>query len=782
MRKKISASLAVGVIGAMLALVTGTQTALADSQSINFETTQGYAIGSIDTQNGWAGSGGGAINTSYDQAVDTNTSGDPNLGAQSFRLSNGTTSGSFGDWPFSPSLTDAAGDSDGVGHGNGFVTDDSTLKKHFAVSLDVASATPGTLQPGLQFSVSPDRGDGARMSFLRFKDQADGMHIIFMDYQDTSPYGSVGNPANGCTDPVDGFVTTDLGPFNSSVAHTVKLSMDFVNGPHDDIVQVFVDGNLVHTGTSWEDYYRWCTESQTVTDGVGATRPVDSLIFQARTGGGPCLPSCTGNGYLIDNLSYTADNSPATIAVDDDGMATPTNCDATNPTFATIQAAVNDASAGDIIKVCPGNYPEHVTVGKQLTLDGAQAGNDARTHTAAPDSDVDSIVGASDGAFQVEANNVTIDGFTVQGVTSDLNAGIWTNPSFSSTDGGTQILNNVVQDNVIGIYLNNDGVIPSLVKHNLIQHNNESGPSGGTGIYSDVQLENATIDANKLQDNDNTAINLVQSGGSVVPVVVSNNTILNDGAIALFNSYGIDITHNTSTDANSSAVYIGGGDSDIHLDKNVLVNANGAGVEVANDFAAGPNSGVLVEHGGVRKNDQGVLLGNGGVSDTLQVHRVKIATTNTKGVVNNDAGNSVIDASENWWGRSSGPSDWGIGVGATTSEEVDFFPWALHPNFSAFQTCTINGTPGIDSLTGTPGKDVICGQGGDDTLKGMGGRDLLLGGDGNDLLQGGSANDALIGGNQDDQLVGSQGTDDTGQGRAGSDTCDVTTERQSTCE
>ena len=39
------------VLGALLALVTGTGTALADSQSLNFEPP-GSNLGSIDTQNG----------------------------------------------------------------------------------------------------------------------------------------------------------------------------------------------------------------------------------------------------------------------------------------------------------------------------------------------------------------------------------------------------------------------------------------------------------------------------------------------------------------------------------------------------------------------------------------------------------------------------------------------------------------------------------------------------------------------------------------------------------
>lgn len=38
--------------------------------------------------------------------------------------------------------------------------------------------------------------------------------------------------------------------------------------------------------------------------------------------------------------------------------------------FATIQAAVNAASAASIVSVCPGNYPEQVSIQKNLTLKG----------------------------------------------------------------------------------------------------------------------------------------------------------------------------------------------------------------------------------------------------------------------------------------------------------------------------------------------------------------------------------------------------------------------------
>ena len=58
----------------------------------------------------------------------------------------------------------------------------------------------------------------------------------------------------------------------------------------------------------------------------------------------------------------TATASAATRAVDDDAQATPRNCDATDAASPTVQGAVDASAAGDVIVVCPGTYPEQVTV------------------------------------------------------------------------------------------------------------------------------------------------------------------------------------------------------------------------------------------------------------------------------------------------------------------------------------------------------------------------------------------------------------------------------------
>src|SRR5260221_12269824 len=83
--------------------------------------------------------------------------------------------------------------------------------------------------------------------------------------------------------------------------------------------------------------------------------------------------------------------------------------------YSTIQAAVNAAAAGAVIGVDAGTYPEMVTVGKTLTIRGAQAGVDARSNSRKASTGQSLITGkAGSSSFYIAANDVTIDGFTVQ--------------------------------------------------------------------------------------------------------------------------------------------------------------------------------------------------------------------------------------------------------------------------------------------------------------------------------------------------------------------------------
>lgn len=243
----------------------------ADSATVDFESPT-YSLGNINGQDGWSKTG------SYDVAVVNNTYGYSSFGTQSLRTSDAVTSGSFGDQTFSKSLVNEAGETDALNGG----FSGGVRQPHFEAQFDLAS-TLSTLQSGMHVSVSPDRGDGARMSYLRFEDQADGIHVFFDDVQGTS------NPAN--------FVESDIATISRS-PHAIKFSMNFLDGPSNDVVKIYIDGSLVKTGTSWENYYRFDSESNPAL--VSNSRTVDSLLFRES---GDAHPADAGNGFLIDNLS-----------------------------------------------------------------------------------------------------------------------------------------------------------------------------------------------------------------------------------------------------------------------------------------------------------------------------------------------------------------------------------------------------------------------------------------------------------------------------------------------
>src|SRR5207245_4815390 len=90
-----------------------------------------------------------------------------------------------------------------------------------------------------------------------------------------------------------------------------------------------------------------------------------------------------------------------------------------NTTFATIQAAVNAANSGDTILAYPGVYAESVTVDKSVVLEGAQHGVDAQKgRPGAFESVLDAATDNGQTLFNITANDVTIDGFTIQNPTT----------------------------------------------------------------------------------------------------------------------------------------------------------------------------------------------------------------------------------------------------------------------------------------------------------------------------------------------------------------------------
>lgn len=275
----------IGLFLAFLGFFLFASPALADSYSTNFEPTT-FTVNNINGQDGWIKLG------AYDVSVVSNTYGFPAFGTQSLRLSDAVTSGSFGDQTFAKPLAQPAGESNALDiNGN-----PGSWQRHFETQFDIAS-TSKDVQTGMHVSVSPDRGDGARMSYLRFEDQADGIHVFFDDVTDPSH-------ATGA----ETFNETDIATLDRSTIHTVKISMDFYDGPDNDVVKVYIDGVLKITGTSWEDYYLFDTESNPTLS--PNSRTVSTVLFRES---GTANLADSGNGFLIDNFSELSGPIPPTF-------------------------------------------------------------------------------------------------------------------------------------------------------------------------------------------------------------------------------------------------------------------------------------------------------------------------------------------------------------------------------------------------------------------------------------------------------------------------------------
>jgi hypothetical protein len=448
---------------------------------------------------------------------------------------------------------------------------------------------------------------------------------------------------------------------------------------------------------------------------------------------------------------------PSSVATAASTLVVDDNLSCPDAAFSTIQAAENVAAPGDTIQVCAGTYAETILVNiADLTFEGPQAGVDARTRTAVPEA----VVGAPGGGFVVSADSVKIDGFTLTGVTNTNPFGgtaLLTGPSTSGHD----IVNNIVTGNIIGSYINTDGVAPTTIQHNLFDDNNNPGPASGHGIYTDQGLKNVTITENKFTANDSAGVGISPFGGTNADITVSNNEFTGNGnAVYALGASGVnlttnvDILDNTMDAQAASQVGVFGDVSGILVDGNTITNGLARGVRV------------------IGSQDSDVTVSNNSISG------------NALGGVDNEDTGLVVDARNNWWGAADGPSAWSTGSGDGVSAEVDFFPWYTDAAMTTLRACDLTATAGVWlRVRMSNAGQVICGSPGNDFIRGWWGDDLIMGNGGHDHIYGGRGDDALIGGAGNDILAGNHDFDSL-QGRGGTDSCKVGMEggQSSSCE
>jgi hypothetical protein len=336
---------------------------------------------------------------------------------------------------------------------------------------------------------------------------------------------------------------------------------------------------------------------------------------------------------------------------------------------ATIQSAVNDLGCSTI-KVTSGTYNENVTIPRTLTLNGAMVGIDARARSGA-----ESIINGGVGPnINITADGVTVDGFTLNGPSSSSTAAI----VMQTGNTGETIQNNNI---------NNPGRAASITTSSTTLSknavNNTATATDGFQANS-TPVSNLTISDNSFGGANsaiyNADITIIEGNSNVV---VSGNSSNSDGTlVALFKTNGAQIIGNTVVGtADSSAIYIGGGDSNVLVNGNQVSSAASA-VKVTNAFGVGLNSSVTITGNTLYNNAYGVNVAANSVTDTVQAHRNSLTGNTVFGISNDPSSGGLVSGTCNWWGAANGPGLIGSGSGDRVSTGVNFTPWLVSSNLN----------------------------------------------------------------------------------------------------
>lgn len=336
----------------------------------------------------------------------------------------------------------------------------------------------------------------------------------------------------------------------------------------------------------------------------------------------------------------------ATIYVDDDLVQKP------NADFTSIQAAVDAANPGDTIKVSAGFYEESVVVDKELRILGAQDRKDPRPKQASLSKQ--SIVEAPAGAlnvFLLQADT-ELSGFTIQDANDDGDPLGVVGVNMDGNTSGHFVAYNIIQSVTFGIYLNTDGVERTVVQRNLIRHNNQAGAAAGNGIYGDQGASDVMIVENRFTNQGNSGIILIPTFdsetetliGTYTNIAITGNLMENGGnaGVILANFSDSIVNFNMVKNHGGSAIYFGGGSTNVSVLNNTIKNVAFSGINLTFDYTGVGNTNFTIASNVITNaGDAGIQLR--GESEFITVRKNRIEKCGI-GIWMRDVDNSsVID-------------------------------------------------------------------------------------------------------------------------------------------
>lgn len=260
------------------------------------------------------------------------------------------------------------------------------------------------------------------------------------------------------------------------------------------------------------------------------------------------------------------------ILVDVDKVQCPTAA------YTSIQAAVNAANPGDFIRVCPGNYPEQVTIDKSLII---RADNGVLVKPSALTSNATGPSGDSIAAIILvqNADNVDLEGFIVDGSANGLAA---------------------CSPRLIGIlYEDASGIL----RHNAVRHTRLATGLEGCQSGNAIEVESNSDRQSRVEVGDNSIDSYQKNGitvnepGSVV--AVDENNVTGIGSTTAIAQNGIQIGFGASGRIVNNVVA-----NNVYstCDSTASCPANASGILVYQ------SDGITINHNSVSDSQVGILI------------------------------------------------------------------------------------------------------------------------------------------------------------------------------
>ncbi|GAB2174763.1 VCBS domain-containing protein [Dongia sp. agr-C8] len=737
-----------------------------DSQTIDFDTPA-YTPGAITNgENGWKVVGpnpGGGVEA-----------GDAEHG-NVYRIANDPSNGAFGG-PYTPELSVKAGEL-GVGA--------DTNRIAYTLNFKPASETPDGSRVEIDFA---NAAGTDRQNFMALEFTADGLRLV-VNEPTTTP--DVWSENTFAFDTGNRMLADNIDP---SIWHNIQVVLTANDGASNDVVEIYLDGNLVGTSTSFENYrdFHVATEDH---DTNAADNLIDRLIFRVGEASGNSFPQDGAGGsragFLIDNI-HTA----AGAALNGEG-----NDGANEITGNSLGNKLVGNGGDDTIDA--GGGADTITGGKGFdAIDGGADHDTAVFSGNFADYDIstsagsivvaDSVAGRDDTDTLTNVEGLKFADTTVLIVDQSGEFGEYQTIQ-SAVDAAGSISGHVTVLVMNGNYAEN--VVIGRSDLALVSEAGKDGPSGTTITGIPASGELGTIQL--LPGADNVTIGGIGQGFTIIGfdsvpgieagaiylqgdhdgVVIQGNNVVANGDSGLTSEFAAANT-NMLIDSNEfsgqtfnglepGGIGFGNQFTDPNVPRQLVVLGNGGGagesasqhITFSNNLVSGTTGGISsVDHTTPQGNtlvtidaSHSVIDGNtftgdtGGTGYALRARRDDTEITDNK-----------LD--ETTGGSSTGILVQNSKVSGTLID--DYFNGNSFTGGSG-DAKILSMTPGADTLDGGSGNDLLSGSGGDDTINGNGGNDTLLGGTGGDAMAGGDGNDTYSVDN-----IGDAVTEAAGEGTA----------------